>query len=32
MQCVLTMSFEKPLNMIVGGCADNGMRVWDLER
>lgn len=25
------MSFEKSLGVLVGGCGDRNMRVWDLE-
>ena len=31
MSCVTSMSFERPLGMIVAGCGDYSMRVWDLE-
>ncbi len=31
MMFVNSMSFERPLNMLVGGCGDKAMRVWDLE-
>ena len=31
MLCCNSMSFERPLGMLVGGCGDKSMRVWDLE-
>mmetsp|Transcript_17388 Transcript_17388/g.37549 ORF Transcript_17388/g.37549 Transcript_17388/m.37549 type:complete len:525 (-) Transcript_17388:1845-3419(-) len=31
MQYANSMSFEKPLGVMVAGCGDRNMRVWDLE-